>query len=73
LNGSFVNFCGTSSAAPIVAGIAGLALAARPAASVGEITQAIERTATPLPGMVRYGLVNAQAALAALGIKPGHR
>jgi subtilisin family serine protease len=73
LNGGFVNYCGTSSAAPIVAGIAGLAFAARPATSVNDITQAIEKTATALPGTVRYGLVNAQAALSALGINPRRR
>jgi thermitase len=70
VNGGFVNFCGTSSATPLVAGLAALALSARPAAGAAEIEQAIERAATPLPGeIVEYGLVNAQRTLTALGVK----
>jgi subtilisin family serine protease len=66
LNGGYGTFCGTSSAAPIVTGLAALALSARPTATATEIGQAIERTATPLPGFVHFGRVNAAETLTAL-------
>lgn len=69
LDGGYVNFCGTSSAAPVVAGLVGLALSAKPAATRLEIEQALAATATPVPSAVRYGRVNAKAALAKLGIR----
>jgi subtilisin family serine protease len=70
LDGRYVNFCGTSSATPLVAGLVGLALSARPGASKAEVEQALRSTAAPLPGVVQYGRVNASAALAALGVRP---
>lgn len=70
LNGTYVNFCGTSSATPLVAGIAGLILSARPTAGRADVMSALERTATRLPDGVQFGLVNAQGALASLGIRP---
>lgn len=61
-HGGYVVFLGTSSAAPVVSGIAGLALSAAPAATAGEITHALEASATPSPGAV-YGRVDAYATV----------
>jgi subtilisin family serine protease len=58
-------FCGTSSAAPVVAGVAGLALSLAPGASNRQVEEAIESTAAP-QSYVRYGRVDAAAALKAL-------
>jgi subtilisin family serine protease len=60
--GSFGEFCGTSAAAPLVAGLAGLALStgrATPAA----VGAALQQTATPLPGVVGAGRVDALSLL----------
>lgn len=66
-NGDIVDgFCGTSSAAPVVAGVAALALAASPAASAADLTHAITSTAAPVPGGWARGRVDAAAAVAAL-------
>ena len=65
LGGGYVEFCGTSSAAPIVAGIAGLAWSLNPSASKGEVEQAILRNATPVPG-ARFGRVKAPEAMSAV-------
>jgi subtilisin family serine protease len=67
LGGGYSTFCGTSSSSPLVAGLAGLALAAQPLASPVEVEQALMRSATPLPGYVSYGRVNAPALLSELG------
>jgi uncharacterized protein YkwD len=63
-------FCGTSSAAPVVAGIAALAVARRPSLTPAEFADAIARSATPLGGAVRSGRVNAAAALALIRPQP---
>jgi subtilisin family serine protease len=60
--GGYVVFLGTSSAAPVVSGIAGLALSAAPGATAGEVAQALEATANPSPGSV-YGRVDAYATV----------
>jgi len=70
LRGEYVNFCGTSAAAPVVAGIAGLALSGRPLATRTEVENALFRSANPIGTSVRYGRVNAELTLAALGVKP---
>lgn len=70
LNGDYVNFCGTSSAGPIVAGIAGLALSARPGATRAEVENALTISAAPLGSAVRYGRVSASRTLQALGVQP---
>jgi subtilisin family serine protease len=63
----FDTFCGTSGAAPLVAGIAGLALAADPAATAGDVTAAITATADPAASAwTAYGRVDALAAVQAL-------
>ena len=47
LGGGYVEFCGTSSATPIVSGIAGLAMSLNPTASRTEVVQAIEPKEAP--------------------------
>lgn len=66
LGGGYVEFCGTSSATPIVAGIAGLALSLNPAATESDVEQAIAQSATPVPGAARYGRVNAPSVMSAV-------
>jgi subtilisin family serine protease len=68
--GGYGNFCGTSSAAPIVSGLAALALAANPGATGNDILQAIERGVVPIGGSVLYGRVDAPKTLAAMGVTP---
>jgi subtilisin family serine protease len=63
LGGGYVEFCGTSSATPVVAGIAGLALSLLPAASPAQIAAALEQTATPVTGTAQFGRVNAPTML----------
>jgi subtilisin family serine protease len=65
--GAYMLFCGTSSSAPVVSGIAALAISLRPTATKAAVERALERSAKPIsePG-VRYGLVDAHAALVAL-------
>jgi len=64
--GGYGRFCGTSSAAPLVAGLAALALSRRPSATPSEIRDAVERGSTALSGIVRFGRVSAPQTLAAL-------
>jgi subtilisin family serine protease len=66
LGGGFRTFCGTSSAAPIVSGLAALALSIAPAATSGEIADAIRRESAALPDLVHFGRIDAPRALAAL-------
>ena len=61
----YVTFLGTSSAAPVVSGIAGLAFSLVPSATPAEVEQAIESSAAPVPGVVS-GRVDAYGALHAL-------
>jgi subtilisin family serine protease len=63
--GGYVSFVGTSSAAPVVSGIAGLAFSLAPQATPAEVERALESTAVPIPG-VATGRVDAYAALHAL-------
>ena len=63
IGASFVsNFCGTSAAAPLVAGLAGLALSAG-GGSAADVEAALEQTAVPLPGSVGSGRIDALALL----------
>lgn len=66
LGGGYIEFCGTSSAAPLVAGIAGLAASLSPGAPRSVIEQAVAAGARPLPGIVRYGRVKAPDAIVAV-------
>jgi subtilisin family serine protease len=69
LGGGFGAGCGTSGASPVVAGIAALLRARSPLATVTQIEAALAETARPVAG-VRFGLVNAFAALQRLGRSP---
>jgi subtilisin family serine protease len=65
---TYVHFCGTSSATPVVAGLAGLALSLKPQATKGEVEQAITGAAVPLAGNpVQFGRVDASEMVVALG------
>src|SRR3954447_22425261 len=66
VGGGFGAGCGTSGATPLVAGIAALLRARAPFATVGQIESALARTARPVTG-VRFGVVDAYAAVQALG------
>ena len=68
LHGGYGLFCGTSSASPIVAGLAALAVSQQPAASATQVRDALERSASPLPSIVQFGRVFAPQALAAVGV-----
>lgn len=67
LEGGYETFCGTSSATPIVSGLAALALSTRPGASPAVVRRAIADGALPLPGFVQFGRVDAPKTLAVLG------
>jgi hypothetical protein len=58
---------GTSSAAPVVAGIAGLLFSHNSALTNTQVEQALEATAVPVNFAVQYGRVDALAALQYLG------
>lgn len=68
LGGGYVNFCGTSSAAPIVAALAGLAIAQGAGADQAKIEEALGAGAILVPHVAR-GRVNARAAFTALGAR----
>lgn len=62
----YLSFCGTSSAAPLVAGLAGIALARMPDAGAAEVVSAIESTGIAVGRAIRRGRVRAPAILTAL-------
>ncbi len=62
LGTSYVSFLGTSSAAPVVSGIAALAFSVVPGATPDQVERAIESSAVPIPG-VASGRVDAYATL----------
>jgi subtilisin family serine protease len=63
-----VIFCGTSSATPVVSGLAALAYAADPNASPAQVQQALELASVPLPvsGIAQYGRIDAPRTLSLL-------
>ncbi len=67
LGGGFAAFCGTSAAAPLVAGLAALGYEAG-APSEAELEAALERTAKPLPGAVGSGRVDALQLVSQFGL-----
>jgi subtilisin family serine protease len=69
--GGYGSFCGTSSATPIVAGLAGLALSARVGATRGAVETAIKSASVPIGSAVQNGRVNAAGTLVALGVSGG--
>lgn len=64
--GGYGMFCGTSSATPLVAGLAALAVSYRPHAGVVRISQAIESTAHRIGPSAGHGRIDAGAALTKL-------
>ena len=69
VDSTFGVWCGTSIAAPVVAGIAGLALSDAPAASAAQVAGALAAKAAAVPGgYVAHGRVDAAGALQALGV-----
>jgi thermitase len=67
LHGGYGEFCGTSSATPLVAALAGYLRSVRPQASIPKLIGAIEKTARRPQAGVAFGRINAAAALKALG------
>jgi subtilisin family serine protease len=63
--GGYERFLGTSSAAPVVSGIAGLLFSLVPSATPAGVASALEQSAVPIVG-VTFGRVDAQRALANL-------
>jgi thermitase len=70
-NSWYGSFCGTSSAAPALAGVAGLAASFAPTATNTQIEQALESSAVSVGSVVQYGRVNAAGVLSALGAASG--
>lgn len=66
LTGGYGPFCGTSSATPVVSGLAALVLSIDPNAGATDVRQALARSAVPLPGAVQYGRIDASRTLASL-------
>jgi len=67
LSSSYVNFCGTSAAAPFVSGLAGLARSYNLSAAASSVVNAIEQKAQSLTsGSSVNGLINAKDTLQAI-------
>jgi subtilisin family serine protease len=64
--GGYVDFCGTSSATPLVAGLAALALSVQPKASPAQVAAAIEETTRPVQADLLHGRIDANATLNAI-------
>ena len=71
IGGRFGDGCGTSGATPLVAGVIALLRAHAPFATASQIETALARTARRVTG-VRFGLVDAYAALQTLGRPAPH-
>jgi subtilisin family serine protease len=63
--GSYEQFLGTSSAAPVVSGIAGLLFSLAPGSTPAQVASVLEQSAVPTAG-VTFGRVDAERALASL-------
>ena len=61
--GGYTSFCGTSAAAPIVAGIAGLMLSVAPGASATQVRSALRSSAVHVTSKIGGGRVDALAAI----------
>jgi subtilisin family serine protease len=69
LSSGYVIFCGTSSATPLVAGLAALLLSIQPSATAAQIADAIRGAVTSIGGVVNHGRVDAAGAVALLAPK----
>ena len=67
LRGGYVSMCGTSAAAPLVAGLAALVRSARPTATAQETVKAVYQAVDQVSAEVRRGRINAGAAVAGPG------
>ena len=65
LTGGYGDFCGTSAAAPVVSGIAALAISANPAVTGTQVADALRRSVVPVAG-VEFGRVDAARTLEAV-------
>ena len=65
IGSTYTSFYGTSSAAPVVAGIAGLALSGAPTATAAQVEQELKATAVAIPG-VAHGRVDAYRTVGAV-------
>jgi len=68
--GGYSQFCGTSSAAPVVAGLIALELSLRPTATRDAVVDAIMSTTVRIGDVVAFGRIDASSALAALAGPP---
>lgn len=66
MGNSYESWDGTSMATPVVAGLAGLMKTYNPSATNQEIRDAIESTTVNVGTFVKYGRINAPAAIAAI-------
>jgi subtilisin family serine protease len=66
-SGGWGSFCGTSAAAPIVAGIAGLGLTLKPGASRSQVINAITQSAAFVTSAIGGGRVDAYSTLSTIG------
>jgi subtilisin family serine protease len=62
-NNGYVGFCGTSAAAPLVAGLAGLVRSAQPQATSTQVAAAVEDSVEGISADVNRGRINAALAL----------
>ena len=62
----YIGFCGTSAAAPLVAGLAGLIRSAWPQASATQVAAAVEDSVVGVAAEVKGGRINAALALSRL-------
>jgi subtilisin family serine protease len=70
LGAAYVNFCGTSSATPVVAGLAGLLLSSNPTVGKAGVERAIRETAVRFSTAVQYGRIDAEKALESVASPP---
>jgi len=71
--GQYVLFCGTSAAAPLVAGVAALFRSAKPGATAHETVDAVEKAVDQISAEVRHGRVNAALAVSGLRSANGQK
>jgi subtilisin family serine protease len=70
LGARYVTFCGTSSATPVVAGLAGLLRSAKPGLGKAAVEQAIQSTAVRFSTAVQFGRIDVHAALQSVTESP---